>query len=221
MVDHARALVRTRPGAVKAPLLFVGETLNTSRLSLEPLTPAHAPLMYAGFAEPDLYRWINAEPPVSVDDLKLRFERIANPYAPRGELWLNWALRRMGPPGRPKGEYRSAEREGDSMTDSVYVGLVEATVRPDRIVFLAYYVFTAHARQGFAREACTAVIEHLWRAYDAAEVRADIDFRNVPSRCLVESLGFVRRARNIVTTLRGAPSVDCRYRLRRRGPPTR
>ncbi len=186
---------------MKAPLLFVGGTLNTSRLSLEPLTPGHAPLMYAGFAEPDLYRWINAEPPANVDDLKLRFERIANPYAPGGELWLNWALRRT--------------------SDGVYVGLVEATVRPDRIVFLAYYVFSAHARQGFAREACTAVIEHLWRAYDATEVRADIDFRNVPSRCLVESLGFARRARNIVTTLRGAPSVDCRYRLRRRGPPIR
>lgn len=179
---------------MKAPLLFVGGTLVTERLTLEPLTPAHAPLMFEGFADAGLYRWINAEPPVSVDDLKLRFERIANPYA-QGELWLNWAVRRA--------------------SDGVYAGLVEATVRADRVVFLAYYVFTAFARQGIAREACTAVIEHLWRAYDAAEVRADIDFRNVPSRCLVESLGFVRRARNSVTTLRGAPSVDYRYRLRR------
>jgi len=206
---------------VKAPLLFVGGTLVTSRLALEPLTPAHASLMFEGFADPALYRWINAEPPVSVDDLRLRFERIANPYAPGGELWLNWAVRRMNPPGRHKGEYRSAEREGDPTSDNVYAGLVEATVRPDRVVFLAYYVFTAFARQGIAREACTAVIEHLWRSYDAAEVRADIDFRNVPSRCLVDALGFVRRARNIVTTLRGAPSVDYRYRLKRPGPPIR
>ncbi len=180
---------------MKAPLLFVGETLVSPRLTLEPLTPAHAPLMFDGFADPELYRWINAEPPVSVGDLRLRFERIANPYAPGGELWLNWAVRRT--------------------SDGAYAGLVEATVRPDRVVFLAYYVFSVFARQGIAREACTGVIDHLWHAYDAAEVRADIDFRNVPSRCLIESLGFVRRARNIVTTLRGAPSVDCRYRLRR------
>ncbi len=186
---------------MKAPLLFVGGTLATPRLALEPLTPAHAPLMFEGFADPALYRWINAEPPVSVDDLRLRFERIANPYAAGGELWLNWAVRRT--------------------SDNVYAGLVEATVRPDRVVFLAYYVFTAFARQGIAREACTAVVEHLWRSYDAAEVRADIDFRNVPSRCLVEALGFVRRTRNIVTTLRGAPSVDYRYRLKRPGPPIR
>jgi RimJ/RimL family protein N-acetyltransferase len=72
-------------------------------------------------------------------------------------------------------------------------------------------------RRGIAHEACAAVIDHLWRAYDAAEIRADIDFRNVPSRCLVEGLGFVRRARHIVTTLRGAPSYDYRYRLKRPG----
>jgi RimJ/RimL family protein N-acetyltransferase len=199
---------------VKAPLLFVGGTLVTPGLALEPLTPAHAPLMFEGFADPALYRWINAEPPVSVDDLSLRFERIANPYAPGGELWLNWAVRRTTAKGRP-------EREGDPTSDNAYAGLVEATVRSDRVVFLAFYVFTAFARQGIAREACTAVIEHLWRSYDAAEVRADIDFRNVPSRCLVESLGFARRTRNIVTTLRGAPSVDYRYRLKRPGPAIR
>ena len=158
---------------MKAPLLFVGGTLATPRLTLEPLTPAHAPLMFEGFADLELYRWVNAEPPVSVDDLKLRFERIANPYAPGGELWLNWAVRRT--------------------SDGIYVGLVEATVRADRVVFLAYYVFTGFTRQGIAREACTAVIEHLWRAYDPPKIRADIDFRNVPSRCLVESLGFMRR----------------------------
>jgi RimJ/RimL family protein N-acetyltransferase len=195
MVDHARTVVAAAGDPVKAPLLYVGGTLATPRLSLEPLTPAHAPLMFEGFADPALYRWINAEPPVSVAELQLRFERIANPYAPGGELWLNWTMRRTG--------------------DGVHVGLIEATVRPDRVVFLAYYVFTSFARTGIAREACTAVIEHLWRAYDAAEIRSDIDFRNVPSRCLVESLGFVRRTRNIVTTLRGTPSIDYRYRLKR------
>jgi RimJ/RimL family protein N-acetyltransferase len=180
---------------MKAPLLYVGGPLSTPRLTLEPLTPAHAEPMSAGFADPQLYRWINAEAPKDVTDLRSRFERIANPYAPRGELWLNWAVRL---------------NEGGA-----HAGLIEATVRPDRVVFLAYYVFTAFARSGIAREACTAVIEHLWRAYDATEIRADTDYRNVPSRCLVESLGFVRRTRPIVTTLRGEPAIDYRYRLKR------
>lgn len=181
--------------AMKAPLLYVRTPLSTARLALEPLEPGHAQPMLAGFSDPALYRWVNAEPPKDLADLEGRFRRICNPYAPDGALWLNWALR---------------TNDGGE-----YAGLIEATVRPDRVAFLAYYVFPAFARRGIAREACTAVIGHLWRAYDAAEIRADVDYRNVPSRCLVESLGFTRRARNIATTLRGAPSVDCRYRLRR------
>jgi RimJ/RimL family protein N-acetyltransferase len=180
---------------VKAPLIFAGGTLTTARLSLEPLAVAHATPMFEGFSDPALYRWINAEPPTSVADLQQRFDRIAHPYAPNGALWLNWAARLAG--------------------GGAYVGLFEATVRPDRVAFLAYYVFTAHARQGIAREGCATIIAHLWRAYDATEVRADVDFRNVPARCLVESLSFVRRSRNIAATLRGEPSIDYRYRQMR------
>jgi RimJ/RimL family protein N-acetyltransferase len=179
---------------VKAPLIYVGGTLGTERLALEPLTPAHADAMFEGFADRDLYRWIDVLPPADVEDLRQRFARIADPYAPTGQLWLNWAIR---------------------LKDDAYVGLVEATVRPDRVVFLAYYVFTKHMRRGIAREACRAVIDHLWRAYDAREIRADMDYRNVPSRCLVESLGFVRRKHQVPTTFRGEPSIDYRYRLRR------
>jgi len=195
VVDHARAVVGAARRVMRAPLLYVGGTLVTQRLALEPLKPGHADAMFEGFADRALYLWVNADPPKDVEDLRARFTRIAEPYAPGGELWLNWAVR---------------------MTEGgAYAGLIEATVRADRVVFLAYYVFTEYMRKGIGREACTAVIDHLWRAYDAREIRADSDFRNVPSRCLVESLGFSRRTRHIVTTLRGAPSYDYRYRLKR------
>ena len=85
------------------------------------------------------------------------------------------------------------------------------------MVHFAYYVFTAYMRQGLAREACTTIIDHLWHAYDATEIRADSDFRNVPSRCLLESLGFTRRAHTRTTRVHGLPSVDYRYRLKRPG----
>ena len=42
-----------------------------------------------------------------------------------------------------------------------------------------------------------------------------MDYRNIPSRCLVESLGFKRRTHNKQTTLRGRPALDYRYRLKR------
>jgi RimJ/RimL family protein N-acetyltransferase len=185
---------RAGGGRMKAPLIYVGATLTTERLTLEPLTPEHADPMFEGFADAQLYRWIDVLPPANVEDLRQRFQRIADPYAPTGQLWLNWAVR---------------------LTDDAFVGLIEATIRPDRVVYLAYYVFTRFARHGYAREACRAVIEHLWRAYDAHEVRADMDYRNVPSRCLVESLGFVRRHHQIATVFRGEPSIDYRYRLKR------
>ena len=88
-------------------------------------------------------------------------------------------------------------------------------MRPDRVVYLAFFVFTRFSRQGLAKEACTAVIEHLFRAYDAVEIRAEMDYRNIPSRCLVEALGFKRRTHNKPTTLRGRPALDYRYRLKR------
>ena len=145
---------------MQAPLLYVGGTLTTPRLSMEPLTPAHADAMYDGFADAALYLWVDADPPKNVEDLRARFTRISEPYAPSGELWLNWAARLTD--------------------DGAYAGLVEATVHPDRVVFLAYYVFTHHMRRGIAREACTAVIDHLWRAYDAAKSAPTSIFATCP-----------------------------------------
>ena len=180
---------------MKFPLIATRSALATARLTLEPIASGHADAMFDGFADRRLYTWVDALPPANVEELRERFTRISQPYASSGELWLNWPLRRNA--------------------DGAYAGLIEATMRPDRIVYLAYYVFTRYMRQGYAREACEAVIQHLWRAYDAVEIRANMDYRNVPSRCLVESLGFVRRTHNKTTTLRGRPALDYRYRLRR------
>ena len=47
---------------MRAPLLYVGGPLTTERLTLEPLTPAHAGSMFGGFADASLYLWVNAEP---------------------------------------------------------------------------------------------------------------------------------------------------------------
>jgi RimJ/RimL family protein N-acetyltransferase len=178
-----------------APLIYVGGKLLTDRLELEPLSAAHAALMYDGFADRALYVWMHVEPPADAEDLRKRFERIVDPYAPGGEMWLNWAVRR---------------REAGP-----YLGLIEATVRPDRVALLTFYVFPPAQRQGVGREACTAAIDHLWRAYDAVEVRCEMDYRNVPARCLVERLGFVKRSRNMARRVGHDETRVCRYRLAR------
>ena len=64
---------------MKAPLIYIGGTLKTARLTLEPLKPDHAEAMYDGFNDPRMYTWIDVPPPTSVDDLRDRFARIATP----------------------------------------------------------------------------------------------------------------------------------------------
>lgn len=173
-------------------------TTVTARLTLEILTPAHAPLLIAGFSDPALYAWIDQEAP-DLARLTSRFERICDPRAGNGQLWLNWALRRHDDGGE-------------------YVGLVEATVHPDRQADIAYFIFAAHQRMGYAREACRAMIGHLAADYGVDTIRLCTDTRNVASQRLAESLGFTRTGPpEDAGTLRGAPALDYRY-VYRPGP---
>jgi RimJ/RimL family protein N-acetyltransferase len=91
------------------------------------------------------------------------------------ELWLNWAA-----------------RSGDA-----YVGLIELTVASD-CATIAYFIFTAWQRRGFAREACRAVLDSLGRRGAVRLVDATVDDRNEASLALLRSLGFqeIRRVPN-------------------------
>ena len=167
---------------------FAGET---ARLTLEVLTPAHAPLLLDGLADASLYAWLDSEPP-DLARLTQRFDAICRRPAPRGELWLNWALRQR--------------------SDQRYVGLAEASVFSNREVNLAYFVFTPDQGRGYAVEACTAVIAHVARDYGAGPFRIDVDTRNVASQRVAEKLGFERAAEPVLAgTLRGEPQWDYCY----------
>lgn len=174
------------------PLSYHPFTTTTARLALEILTPAHAPRLIAGLSDPGLYAWIDQEAP-DLAYLTARFARICNPQAANGQLWLNWALRR---------------RDGDG----AYVGLVEATVHPDRQADIAYFIFAAHQRKGYAREACRAMIDHLVADYGIGTIHIGTDTRNVASQQLAEALGFRRNGPpQDAGTLRGLPARDYRY----------
>lgn len=70
--------------------------ISTPRLALEPLTVAHADLLFAGLSDPSLYSFIPSNPPVSVDDLHERYTRILRgPQDSPGEIWLNWAVQEI------------------------------------------------------------------------------------------------------------------------------
>jgi ribosomal-protein-alanine N-acetyltransferase len=148
-------------------------TLETPRLFLEPVLRRHAPLLFEALSDESIYRYIPHDPPESVAYLAARFERLAARQSPDGrEVWLNWAI-------------------GLKATNG-YAGLAQATIRPDGVALLAYELNQAFRGQGFAGEACAAVIEELGRHYEVTTCMAYVDTRNAPSIRLLERLGFTR-----------------------------
>ncbi len=148
--------------------------LQTERLRLEPTRAHHASLVYDQVTDERLWTFFPALRPKSIEELRAlyrRWER-GNPYANRDEEWENWIcfLR-------------------DSETP---VGGMQATILPGGVAYVAYVMYTAHQRQGFAREGLRTVVDHLRDVHAITRIVAEMNTRNEASRKLVESLGFER-----------------------------
>lgn len=176
--------------------------LTSERLSLEPLTQAHAEEMLEGLKDAALYEFIPDEPPADLTALRSRYGRLESRQSPDGkEAWLNWVVR--------------------SRVDDACLGYVQATVDPGAgTALIAYLIFRASWGRGYAREALAAVLPRLFMDFGLTLVDALIDTRNKRSMALVEALGF-RRVAFIADAneFKGARSAEYRYRLIR--PPGR
>jgi len=182
-----------------APIGHVPFAPYTQRIAFEALTPAHAQPLLAGMADPSLYRWIDRTPP-DLATLADRFRRISHPYAKNGDLWLNWALR--------------------SPATGEYLGVAEATVHPDRVAEIAYFIFSPHQRRGYAVEAMTAAIAHLVRDYRVHRLVIETDTRNLASQRVAEKLGFTREGgARAAGELHGVAAFDYRF-TRDTSPPS-
>lgn len=170
--------------------------IATPRLTLEPLAPTHADELFAGLSDPALYTFVPGHPPTSLEALRERYTRILRgPQDNPGELWLNWAARETA--------------------TGAYIGYIETSTLPDDHAYLAYFMFSPAQRQGYAREACDAVIRHLVREYRIECVVAEMDTHNEASRRLVESLGFMRTGeKRDADFFKGTRSHEYRYELR-------
>jgi ribosomal-protein-alanine N-acetyltransferase len=170
--------------------------LETPRLLLEPILPAHAPILNESLQDEELYRFIPQDPPPSLEALTDRYDFLSARRSPDGrEAWLNWAVR--------------DKRSGD------YVGTLEATVEEDPLAFIAYMVFAPYQRRGFAAEACWRLLEHLVDDYRVGVVAAEIDTRNTASIALVESLGFERVGfQKDADQFKGSTSDEYRYEIK-------
>jgi RimJ/RimL family protein N-acetyltransferase len=121
------------------------ETIETSRLVLEPLRIEHAEPMALVLGDPRLHDFIGGAP-ASVPQLRSRYARmLAGPSDP-AESWCNWVIRL---------------RENDQLT-----GTVQATITPDADGLraeIAYVIGTAWQGRGIATEATIALVDWLTR----------------------------------------------------------
>ena len=121
--------------------------LQTARLTLEPLSAAHADEMAPLLADPSIYGFTGGEAP-TLDELRDRYRRQEKRRSPDGvERWLNWILRR---------------RE-----DGLAMGFVQSTVSDDPpapapvTAVLAWVLGVDFQGAGYAREAAAAVVACL------------------------------------------------------------
>lgn len=178
-------------------LISPERVLETPRLLLEPLTTAHAEVLYEPLLDSRLYTFIPQDPPVSRQALEDRYRKLSSRRSPDGsEAWLNWAVR---------------ERETGR-----YAGTLEASVVADGTAFIAYMIFIPYQRRGIAAEGCGRLLAHLFDDCGVSVVVAEVDTRNAGSISLVGSLGFVRVSfQKDADHFKGASSDEYRYELGR------
>ena len=137
---------------------------------MEPLVPSHAKLLFPDLRDPRLYEFLDSEPPKSIAILETQYRRWEPRRSPDGtQTWLNWAARLRG------GEF---------------IGWFQATGHDNGRADLAYLVFAAHQRRGYAAEACRAVVEYLSSEYGVRTVRTTIEPKNIASIALAQRLGL-------------------------------
>ncbi len=174
-----------RAHALNAPLASL-------RLTLEPLTSAHAPLLFEALQDPELYAWISTPPPASLDALTQRWRRHESRLSPRGdEAWLNWIVRERG---------------------GAAIGKCDVVVDDQNVATnVGYILLRPFWNRGYTTEAVQLVAGHL-ESLSVGPLRALVTSGNVASARVLEKAGFVRtRVLPANDTIRGVPHDDIEF----------
>ena len=148
------------------------DPILTPRLELRRTRVEDAAAMFPALRDPLIYLYVPRNAPANGAELAQHFARVIQETAPnRLDQWLNWTV---------------WLRDGGAG-----LGTIEATVKPDHRVEIGYLFDPRVWRRGFAREAVSAMMEHLSQN-GAASFEAVIDIRNTASKALAASLGFAR-----------------------------
>ena len=121
---------------------FAAEPVTTRRLTLVPLSAAHADEMATVLADPGLYTFTGGSPP-TCQELRTRYERWIAGSPDPAVSWCNWVIRLSGP--------------------RCLAGTVQATVSTgnEPVAEVAWVVGTSWQGHGIATEAAQALIAWL------------------------------------------------------------
>lgn len=73
------------------------------------------------------------------------------------------------------------------------VGKIELSLdRQNGAANLAYYTFREFQKKGYAKEACTSVIKHVFSEWNCEMIFMEMDTNNLASIALAEALGGTR-----------------------------
>jgi len=146
---------------------------TTPRVDLEPLRETHASETWPQLNDARMWQFFPMLRPSSRADLEAIYARRIRGPGREDEVWENWICR--------------------DRSSRALIGEMQATILcVSRSAYIAYAVYPAYQRQGYAREAAQAVVDHLRAAHRVERVLAEMDVRNEASFGLAESLGFRR-----------------------------
>ena len=146
------------------------QTISRRELVLEPLTAAHADVMFEVLSDPEIYRYLDDNGPPSAAHLRGLYTRWeARQSADGSEIWLNWMVR---------------------LTDQQPIGYVQATVVASRTAWIAYVLSSKYWGHGYALLATGAMLDHLTAAYGVERMLASVEAANQRSIRLLERLSF-------------------------------
>lgn len=143
--------------------------LPTSRLRLRPLRAEDAEALHEAFADPLVMRHWNLPPSTDLAETR---QRIGWSLAASPESHAAWSIVQVAN-DRPIGLVNYHHRE--ALNQRLEIG---------------YLLAQSHWRNGFMREALTAVLDHCFGALDVHRVEATVEPENLASRRLLERLGF-------------------------------
>ncbi|MEK6705219.1 MAG: GNAT family protein, partial [Bdellovibrionota bacterium] len=150
---------------------FEQPTLNSSRLTLDPIDESHATELCELFNDLELHHFVPFEP-LTLERQKERCTRWAKRRSPDGtELWLNW-LGRYKDSGVPAAHFQAGVK--------------------DRVASIGYLVARKFQKQGIATEGLQSIFDYLRDVLAVKEIKAWSDTRNQASHRLAKKLGMTQ-----------------------------